>query len=483
MGSKIITWVKSHLTLVVCSSLGLVSVALLVLGMILPDSQALLESDRQVYSNLQGAAAKVANERVIEEVRRQQSDIRRNVERFLARAARTSPHALLRSDVFPAPKERMAPNFCVEDADKKRKELLALLNAKDRPQARDIEEYREEMLRLEQKRQRESGMVPGASPTGKSALPGVPVVPAPSLGLIHGTDAGGGAPSAENLENLTPEELVRRDPTAGASLKRAHEIHCYAAIEALDARNQIAAKDPPVELMWESQVSLWIQEDIIQALARLNNEVAAQLPEEERWVGNLPIKHLLYIAVGPYLAKLQDSGVIGLGGGGGTTIEVGSPTPPVNSHSAAFTQRQASEALDVIYLSVGLVIDANYLLRVIDEIGKTGFYTCLSTSYEATASDPLLRDFVYGSGPLLRVRLELEHCILRNTLTVRKDDKSSEQLKYIDLMPASIKAGTYLSDASRGGTIQPVRPPMGRYPDEGFMPRGLGRERRGREME
>ncbi|MCL2329858.1 MAG: hypothetical protein FWC56_00980, partial [Phycisphaerae bacterium] len=47
------------------------------------------------------------------------------------------------------------------------------------------------------------------------------------------------------------------------------------------------------------------------------------------------------------------------------------------------------------------------------------------------------QDYVYGSAPVVYVRIELEHCILRDSLKI--GDK-----KYIDLMPAAIKAGSYV---------------------------------------
>ena len=459
--AKFIQWIKSHMLVVICSSLGVLSLTGIVLGGILPTAKADLAADQQVYSSLQAVADKPANAKAIDDVRRQQNEVRRLVQRFLADAAKTNPHTLLHPDVFPKVKERFAPNVFKDRCDQKRRELLALLNAKDPPSSQEVEEYRAEMLKLRQKESREKGEVP-AGQIGK----------APNLlnpGLQPGLVGPQGLPAA--LESLPPEERVKQDPNAGAAIKRAHEVFCYANIDALDPRNRITIKDPPVELMWESQLSLWVQEDILQALSKINNEAAAQLPEQNRWVAYLPVKHLMYIAVGNYLRKSEGAAMsaspgmsMGQRSTGSAGSELMAPNPPQGGAEAAFTKRAADANVDVVHLALGLVIDANALLRIIDEIEKTGFYTSLLVNYEVVDHNPSYHDYIYGPGPVIRVRLEFEHCILREKLVIQ--DK-----KYLDLMPETIKTGAYVSDASRGGG--PGAGP-GPGPGPGMRPGGLG---------
>ncbi len=429
--AKIIAWIKSHLTLVICSSLGVVSIVVLVLGYIMPTAQADLQADLQVYTNLQGVAGKAANERVVEDLRKQEQEVRRSVQKFLAEATKTNPHSLLNNDIFPEVREPFAPNVFREKCDQKRRELLAMLNAKDKPSQQDIDDYNTELLKAEQKKNLREGRAPvmlnapAFSPRGSS----------PALG----------SRSTVGLDKLTPEELVKQDAHSGASVKRAHEIYCYASNESLDPRNQITDRSAPVELMWESQLSLWIQEDIIRALARLNNDAAKALPEADRWVGNMPVKHLVYITVGSYLPRSQG---MGQSSGGAPAVDVSSPAPPPAAADAVFTERGASEQREVVHLAIGLVIDAAELVRVTDEISRIGFYTPLSVSYEAVDPNPYFQDYVYGSGPVIRVRLEYEYCILPQKFEVDKK-------KLVDIMPADIKSGTYISDSNRsGGNMQ-----------------------------
>jgi len=451
MGAKITQWVKSNLTVVVCGTLAALSVILIVLGVILPEAQASLENDQSVYSGLRGVAAKAANEKVIDDLRRKQNAIRNDVQQFLADASKAAPRSLLHASVFPKMVDPFAVNVFKEQCDKKRKELLQLLKADDPPSNLDIQDFEQEMLKAKEREMRQRGEIPDRDNLRPGLLPNSQGPPlrsslTPSRPPYGGNETfNAGPPTTTIPEGLTPDEWVKQDATAGASIQRARQIYCYANNEALDPRTQIADKYPPVEVMWEAQLSLWIQEDVVQALARLNEEAARQLPEEDRWVSHLPVKRLMYIAVGSYLPKSTgtdtDFGYRSPGRSAGAAID---PADPSSPSGVVFTKRVVAENLDVVHFAVGLVMDANYLVKVIDEIGKAGFYTALLVNYEAIAQDPTFRGYVYGSAPLIQVRLEFEHCLLRDKLMI--GDK-----KYVDLMPASIKAGTYVSNQSSPG--------------------------------
>ncbi|HON65029.1 MAG TPA: hypothetical protein PLS23_00935 [Phycisphaerae bacterium] len=478
--AKIQQWVKANLTIVICGSLALVSIVLLLLGMFLPTAQADLAADKSVYDGLQGIPGKAANERVIEELRRKQAEVNRSVQAFLAAAAKTTPRTLLHPDVFPEPKERFDATEFKDECDRKRLALLALLNAKDEPGQAEIDDFREQILRAKQRQMLQEGETPAAS-TNLLPMPGgvrSPAAPGGRFGFSagFGPAAAGGFPgaAAQIPDGMSPEEWVKEDPHAGASVKRAREIYCYAKDESLDPRSLITDRYPSPEIMWEAQCSLWIQEDILQALARLNTEVANQLPEQDRWVGNLPVKRLVYFITGSPL-KASSGGDVGTSGRsmGISHSQAKSVLDPVPPSSSLFTNRQAGENLDVIPLTIGLVIDSNYLLRVLDEISKIGFYTTLSVSYEAIPYDPTLRGYIYGPAPVIGVRLEVEHCILRDALTI--GDK-----KYVDLMPESIKTGTWVSPTVGGPAGGSIGGDRGFGP--GFSPRGYGPDgpRRGR---
>ena len=348
----------------------------------------------------------------------------------------------------------MANKEFLEACEAKRKEMLGWLRADDRPDDAYVKDYKDQRDLTRKSREKEEGkkaegakggLMGMASPAGRTTAPPAGYAQ-PATG---GYGTGGGMTSLVMVpENMTPEEWIKTNDRAGASVKKAHEIYCYARTDGLDPRYQIpvTAKYPAVEAMWLSQVSLWIQEDIVQALAKLNNEVAGQLSEEDRWVANLPVKHLLYISIGDFQSKTAASidNRTSAPPAPAVGLDLTRPDPPVLG--ATFFQRQpASDTLDVTGVAVGLVIDANSLLRVMDRLSGAGFYTPVSVQYEAVDPNPSLQDYIYGPAPTIRVRLEFDHYILRDKIVIRKDEKSKEELKYADLLPQGIKAGTYVN--------------------------------------
>ena len=65
------------------------------------------------------------------------------------------------------------------------------------------------------------------------------------------------------------------------------------------------------------------------------------------------------------------------------------------------------------------------LPAVLNAICEAGFYTPLMVTYEAVPQGELPIGYIYGSAPILAVRLEFEGSFLRN--------------KYAEWMPESIK--------------------------------------------
>lgn len=164
--------------------------------------------------------------------------------------------------------------------------------------------------------------------------------------------------------------------------------------------------------MWAAQVTLWVQDDILGALAKVNENAAKQLPEKDRWVGNLPVKHLQGIWLGGYVPPAEAAGAPVFGH---SSAQAGAaPTgPPPGYPAAVFTNRGTMDGVDVIQFALQLVVDAHALPAIIDEICAAGFYTPLNVSYQVISPNPSLEGYIYGSSGLIRVRLEFEGCFLR----------------------------------------------------------------------
>jgi hypothetical protein len=242
-------------------------------------------------------------------------------------------------------------------------------------------------------------------------------------------------------EPQTPEQLAQDNERVRASIKQARSGRCYANRETF-MLPELLNKDeaPTADAMWYAQMMLWIEQDVVSALAAVNQAAAQTLAGETPWVGNMPVKHFQRIMVGNYVPPHVEGGVA-RGGSGGT-----SEGPPNNS-SAVFTKRGSGDGVDAVQFSLDLYLNPQFLPAVINEISKTGFYTPLLINYTAYSPTTELIGFVYGSQPVIRANLLFEGCFLRS--------------KYEKWMPPDVVTAVNAGTAAMGASGPTGGPPRG----------------------
>lgn len=431
-------WVKSHLVLVISGAVGIVSLVMIALGIFLSDVKETLAANQSVYSGLQAVANKPVNQDVLDRVRRQQQDVRRRIDEYLSRAAKVAVHAPLRGGVFPVLKEEVNRIEFPRDHLAKRLYLLQeVLKAGTPPDTQDVQDYQEALDRTRKQEAIDRGEDPNV------VGPGVTEAITP---------------------DMTPEQRVKVDALAGAAVARAGEIQCYADLNSLDPGSAVTSAHPSQVELWKAQLSLWIQEDMVNVLAKVNEAEAAKVSAagQKPNVTNLPIKNLLYLAVGNYVPAETAAGGAAPPGASAAAAAVNTPdsgSPPPGTADAVFTARGSTPTVDVVQFAMGLVIDVRSLPALLDEIAKAGFFTPLIVSYDAVPYNASLHEYVYGSAPVIRVRLEYEACMLRE--------------KYAEWMPEAVKSGGLSGPASLSGTggAAPTRQPSYGPPMGGAMER------------
>ncbi|MCL2329825.1 MAG: hypothetical protein FWC56_00815, partial [Phycisphaerae bacterium] len=231
MVSKIITWIKANLMLVICGSLSLLSITAIVLGMVLPDIQQRLDADKSVYSSLETAGSKAANEHGIEELRSKQAEQQRDLKRFLDSASsfKSSPKALLKwkngdaNMLFPqpVPNEPKASDYFLEAAVAQRREFLSKLNANDKPSESDIREYKEALEKIRQRERIERG----ESPTPKVGM-SQPMGAGAGVGAGAKGGFGGNVPGAGGVGGIGGASGAQAsEERTGASIQQAHKTY------------------------------------------------------------------------------------------------------------------------------------------------------------------------------------------------------------------------------------------------------------------
>jgi len=334
--------------------------------------------------------------------------------------------------------------------DRYRKEqarLLEVLDAEEVPTDKELADYARRLEEQRKRREEESSAGSGESRLGDRGsleLRG---------NLRHGSSALSGPRGSQQDD--------AREARIRYCTNRAHELHCYAGPESLDPRPEItkSIRPPGVEEMWYGQVALWIQEDVIGALAGLNEKVVNQRRDdngqenEKSWVGNLPVKDLVAFTVFDYVVA-GDPGsptVVPAQGRSGMGRDQGRQHS--SSADSAFTGRGCDGNVAVVHFEVELAIEATYLLRVIDAISEAGFYTPLEVSYwREPPVDPSLASgqrregeqdkYIYGPAPTIWVRLLYEGCFFRSS--------------YERWMPQTVKTAIEEGRAAGAGRPRPA---------------------------
>jgi hypothetical protein len=411
-------WIKANLNLVVTILIGVLGITGIALGMVMSDVDSRMKQDESTLSGL--SSTKGTNVTVIEEVRKHTDDVKKQLDDGLKKFESIGTHTPILPDVFPkiTASNATAPYKFGPAYKKVLQEMLDKLHAKDAPNDADYRQAKQaiddEMKREE--REKKLGKDPNLSKTRPAAqTTSRPVVNAPVAPVV---------PQQGRPGLMTPAELVKHDERAKASVKRAREIYCYANFNSFMLPDMLSKDEAPsVESMWYAQMVLWIEQDIVDALAGVNQAVADKLPAGQKpWVGNLPVKHLAKIVVGNYLPA------------------------PAAAVGTSFTNRGSQGRVDVIQFTIELYLNPEYLPTVIKAISQMGFFTPLLLNYEAEPPTADLYGYVYGSQPVIHATLQFEGCFLRS--------------KYESWMPDAVKTaileGRAGMSTAQGGAGSPV---------------------------
>lgn len=391
-------WIKAHLTIVICGALSLLSVVLIVLGFFLSDVTDVMAKDARLNRTL--VSIEPTNEQVVgywERLLKENSD---KAQESMAELAELGAHEPLTQGLFPEVQDNYAPFQFQRDFEAARRDLEDRLNAGDQPSAEEIAHAR--ALMEETAKHREEVERLGAGESLRETRQ--PVGRPRSFGVFS-------QPPTAQRPPTAPEPKPEDSPEVFVSLRRARDIYCYLDPDRAFGSYAGVGRDlerplpPTPEQAWYAQVALWIQRDIVAALAALNNQASERLEAagEQPWVGNLPVKHVRAIDVGCYVSGSDTSG----------------------EKVDTFTGRSGDDSIDVVEIGVELVIDARKLPAVLDRICAAGFYTPLLVNYSQVPVNTSLTGYIYGSNPVIRVAIPLEGCFLRS--------------KYEQWMPEAVK--------------------------------------------
>ncbi len=434
-------FIKRHLMLLACGALGVLSLVALILGVLIGSVSGQMQEAESLYKRMSSMTRDGVNDEHIRQAQEKAKKLAADFERVRGFIRTLNARKPLREHVFPAPRKQ-SDAYAFREAYREAIDRLLpeVLKAKSPPTA---DEYRRMgLLIAKEKADAARSTGPQGGAPGQPPATGAPGFAQP--GAVPGRLPGPGGPAPEAAAQPgkppaapTIEELARTDPEVRMSLVRAHETLCYATQPALHiVPGLLDSRDvPTVELMWEAQMSLWIQQDVLSALAKLNDAAAARLKPEDRWVAYTPVKELVYIRIGDYVVGPGAAQAAGAVAQSNWTQAAEEPSFPPGDASAVFTNHTSNELYDVMQFAVELVIDARELPAVVDAICGANLYIPLTITGSAPAVNPSFRGKVYGPDPVMRVRIEMEGCFLREFYHYVDGKESKDENRF---MPESL---------------------------------------------
>ncbi|HRX85232.1 MAG TPA: hypothetical protein P5572_09470 [Phycisphaerae bacterium] len=391
---NIIDIIKRYWVEVACGLGAVLGIVLIVLGLgTMGKVQEELNTAMRVKTSIEGLSrGQVINQRAVDQSARLIADVRANYKRIMEFVRERNFYPPLVDGVFPGDSgEDVTKAIAFRKAfGNLRQTWLDQLNAGTEPTPADIAAERD---RMEAKGNTEEK-----------------------------TDWGGlGKPPAEpqtKAPTLSPEQ--------GAALRIAHNRFIYATPDSFQESNVSAADGPmasgpppTLEQMWHAQLEAWIQQTVVDAIARVNQEAADTIRKSggAPWVGNLPIKDLRSLQISRYYIRETGEKTAAVSRAGGR------PYPPM-APDDAFTGRASNQQYELLRFSIQMVVDAREIPSVLAGLCDRRFHVPLNVSYSAVEPNLALTGKIYGENPVVLITADYE--------TVMFSDL------YLPLMPQAI---------------------------------------------
>ena len=439
MVQTILQFLKTHLVVLLCGVASLAFIGITAMGMMSSTVVDQMNARVSKAQRIEGMKRNAKNQDMIEAEKRRGEQFNREYDETVKEAYRINERKPLIDGVFPKPATQTIPFRFVEHYDAELRKLPTRLNAGSTPTAAEIEIARSELTEeqiaraaaenadeeivLSTGRGGQSTPRPtGAGPAPSPAVTGGPAIFGPG-GQPQGIGPGFGPrrrpperprPGGNPAAPKAAAEL-EKSPERQAALSKAREIRMYMDEGALHTTGVRGAEvAPAVDDLWFAQMSLWIQEDVVGALADLQARHAQQLPGGEANVISLPIKRLESIRVNEY--RLEDASVpfpVGSSRGAAVSGPGGRIGKTPTNTESSFTKRVSDDEFDVITFTVVLWVDQRDMLKVVDAIMKRNFYECYDIDFDVIPPaeiDPL---YVFGPAPVVRMKLEFEGSFAR----------------------------------------------------------------------
>jgi hypothetical protein len=218
-------------------------------------------------------------------------------------------------------------------------------------------------------------------------------------------------PQVEQQFNQMKEKLPEK-----MRRERAEKYKIYLEPDALEYSHALGVsetKPATPEQMWYAQNMLWIDQDVCDAIARINQSAKNIL--------DAPVKQLAKISLpedDKQYITLQSSGAPTTGD---TAVTLTDDFIAGKAYNLSETGRISNPVYDVIHFMVDMNVDARKVPRIIAELQRGKLITVYTAETRVIDAAAAVDDgYVYGDAPMVNLRLSCEELFLRGW-TVGKD--------------------------------------------------------------
>jgi hypothetical protein len=432
-----VQFIKTYWVTLLSGVLAVVAIVILVLGLTSDSVQKEMQQRLTVAADIDTLTRDPKNDACINAELQHRQKCEQEFKAALEVAERINKRDPLIEGAFPQPAQAWMADRFLETYRERLYALPREMRAGSLPTDQEVQDEYEILVDIERRKQeqeRETGLA-GKQPTeGTSRPPAGQVVPPgrsgpgwppymgagrPPWGPGGGQPIYGGGPTVGQASNVSVQEARYR-----ASVKKARAIRMYATADPTHPSFYISpvfeSVKPTVREMWYAQVGLWVQEDVVRAIAKLNDEAARQLNEKDANVTNMPVKRLVGTRVLGYITSAGIPVPF-------TSLAGGMPAPTGASGEAippSFTGRKSDEQFDVVRFAVTVIVDRRDLLRLVDELTRVNFYQLVGASYVLPDPTDETNGYYYGEDPVVQATLDFEGYMARKV--------------YLAMMPAEV---------------------------------------------
>ncbi len=390
-------FIKKNVFLLACALAGIGSVAGMFWGM---SRMSVVRDEMQQVTQLNGQLAGLTkgatNAQAVRYQEQRYEKVLDNYDRVMAHFRNRNDRAPLMPNIFPEPPPGPDAKKLLYEYLAKYREgmegLLKTLKAVQPPTRQEIENTTDYLKR----KAMESSQFGDPTTGGTPVLPGAVTLPAAESALLPKEEGPAGAMAY--WQALT--ERAKIDPLMLTSIDKARSKYCYANLDAGGSFDlhpifqQQGDLAPGMREIWQAQLLYWMQKDIVDALAAVNNAAARKL--DHPWVGNLPVKDVLSIRVSPYI--YEDTA--------GDRRESGDL--PLLDPTATWKGRFANKLFDVINIRMRLAVDVRDLPVVLDALCHDRYAMITNLQYEAVKPELTPTTKVYGAEPVVVATVDLQ---------------------------------------------------------------------------